>query len=50
MNTAYPELTKTYEHKLLYDILRLLKNVKKLESFAAHLEHQFNYTTSLTDL
>ena len=34
----------------LSDILRLLKNGKKSDSFAAHLKHPFNTTTSLTDV
>ena len=32
------------------DILRLLKNVQKSDSFAAHFEQHFNTTTSRTDL
>ena len=32
------------------DILRLLKNGKKPNSFAAHFEHHFNATTSCKDL
>ena len=32
------------------DLLRLLKNRKKSDSFAAHFEHNFNPTTSCTDL
>ena len=32
------------------DILRLLKNVQKSESFAVHFEQHFNSTTSSTDL
>ena len=34
----------------LSDLLRLLKNGKKSESFAAHFEQHFNNTTSRTDL
>ena len=34
----------------LYDLLRLLKNVKQSDSFAAHFGQQFNSTTSRTDL
>ena len=34
----------------LSDILRLLKNGKKSDSFAAHLKQPFNTTTSITDL
>ena len=32
------------------DLLCLLKNVQKSDSFAAHFEHHFNATTSRTDL
>ena len=32
------------------DILRLLKNGKKSDSFSAHSEQHFNSTTSRTDL
>ena len=32
------------------DLLRLLKNEQKLDSFAAHFEQHFNTTTSRTDL
>ena len=32
------------------DLLRLLKNGQKSDSFAAHFEHHFNTTTSRTDL
>ena len=34
----------------LSDIIRLLKNVQKPDSFASHFEHHFNCTTSHTDL
>ena len=33
-----------------YEILRLLKNGQKSDSFAAHSEQHFNTTTSCTDL
>ena len=33
-----------------YDILRLLKNRQKTDSFAAHFEQYFNTTKSRTDL
>ena len=33
-----------------YDLLRLLKNGEKPESFAAHFKQHFNTTTSHTDL
>ena len=33
-----------------YDLLRLLKNGHKSDSFAAHFEQHFNTTTSRTDL
>ena len=33
-----------------YDILLLLKNGQKLDSFSAHFEQHFNSTTSRTDL
>ena len=32
------------------DLLRLLKNAYKSDSYASHLEHHFNATTSYTDL
>ena len=32
------------------DVLRLIKNRKKYDSFAAHFEQQFNSTMSRTDL
>ena len=32
------------------DLLRLLKNVQKSDSFAAHYEQHFDATTSCTDL
>ena len=32
------------------NLLRLLKNGQKSDSFAAHFEHHFNTTTSRTDL
>ena len=32
------------------NLLRLLKNGKKSDSFAAHFEQHFNTTTSRTDL
>ena len=34
----------------LFDIIRLLKNRQKSESFAAHSKHHFNTTTSHTDI
>ena len=34
----------------LSDLLRLLKNRKKSDSFAAHFEQNFNTTTSSTDI
>ena len=34
----------------LSDLLRLLKNGQKSDSFAAHFEHHFDSTTSSTDL
>ena len=34
----------------LSDFLRLLKNGQKSDSFSAHFEKHFNYTTSRTDL
>ena len=34
----------------LSDLLRLSKNRKKSDSFAAHFKHHFNSTTSCTDL
>ena len=34
----------------LSDLLRLLKNGQKSDSFAAHFEHHFDSTTSRTDL
>ena len=33
-----------------YDLLRLLKNVQKSDSFAAHLEQHFKSTASFTHL
>ena len=33
-----------------FDLLRLLKYGKKLDSFAAHFEQHFNYTTSRVEL
>ena len=33
-----------------YDLLRLLKNGQKLDSFAAHFEQHFNATISWNDL
>ena len=33
-----------------YNLLRLLKNGQKSDSFAAHFEQNFNATTSHTDL
>ena len=33
-----------------YDILRLIKNGQKYDSFSAHFEQQFKFTTSRTDL
>ena len=32
------------------DLLRLLKNGQKYDSFSAHFEQHFNYTTSRTQL
>ena len=32
------------------DILCLLKNGQRLDSFTAHFEQHFNYTTSRTDI
>ena len=33
-----------------YNLLRLLKNGHKLDSFSAHFEQHFNFATSHTDL
>ena len=39
-----------YIYSHLSDLLRLLKNGQKSDSFAAHFEHHFNSTTSHTDI
>ena len=48
INNTEKTFKKMDDH--FYDILRLLKNRQKTDSFAAHFEQNFNSTTSRTDL
>ena len=47
-NTQQKLKKRMYSH--LSNILRLLKNTQKSDSFDAHSEQQFNGTTSRTDI